>query len=365
MDLAGNILNAIKGKSPKDISYWCGLLIGLALPMIILCVIYSKMVCNNLNALEKYEITNNPYGVQNTTTDSINKGFDIGTLVCCILLIYVLVGTLFTFNFSNNLLNTFLISAIFCGISGFIFILYLFVPFFNTADTGNINSDQKNRDLRLFIDQQDNVSNISSNQNNDRNVNSTYLRTLLIMYVVTIIYLFMKNSTGFISGLLGSSAILILPILWVFNFIIAIKYFYIYPIILIAVRFIRYVIMAVIYIISEKASSFKNGFSDDLVDQLNNFKNYSPSWGLLGIDFLKIIMNVFGYENIFSKTIIGVNNDSKNISDNKFVSSGLLGFVVNLISSGEMNKSGIIYSIVLLVITIIISCTILYGVFKI
>ena len=108
----------------------------------------------------------------------------------------------------------------------------------------------------------------------------------------------------------------------------------------------------------------KNYFSDDLVDKLNNFKNYSPPWGLIGVDELKLVMNVLGYENIFSKIIVP-DDDNKNISNNKFVSSGFLGFIVNLVAIQEKNISGLSLSIIIFIITIIISCTILFGISKV
>ena len=124
--------------------------------------------------------------------------------------------------------------------------------------------------------------------------------------------------------------------------------------------------MSIIYILSEKSSSMKDSFSDDLVDQLENFKNYSPSWGLIGIDELKLLLNIFGYQNDFSKLIIPENNDGKNISENKIVSSGALGFIFQMIANKEnTNMNGIIYSIVIMALTILISIIILFGVAKV
>jgi hypothetical protein len=124
--------------------------------------------------------------------------------------------------------------------------------------------------------------------------------------------------------------------------------------------------MSIIYILSEKSSSMKDSFSNDLVYQLENFKNYSPSWGLLGVDELKLLLNVLGYENDFSKIIISENNDSKNISENRFVSSGLLGFIFQMIANKEnTNMNGIIYSVVIMILTIAVTGIILLGVAKI
>ena len=119
--------------------------------------------------------------------------------------------------------------------------------------------------------------------------------------------------------------------------------------------------MSLVYIISEKNNSFKDNFSSDLLEQLNNFKNYSPSWGLIGVDEFKLFLNIIGFENSFSKIIVPDNN-TKNISQNKFLASGTLGFLVEFIAGTGDNKNGIIYSIVIFVITIILSLILLASV---
>ena len=114
--------------------------------------------------------------------------------------------------------------------------------------------------------------------------------------------------------------------------------------------------MSILYVMSEKNSSLKNKFSEDLIEKLDNFKNFSPTWGLLGIDELKLLLNILGYENIFSQMIIPEDNNGKNLSQNKYVSTGALGFLFSFIATKDTNNmSGIIYSIILVVITIVIS----------
>jgi hypothetical protein len=373
MDLASNVFSIIEKNSEFTYSYWIGLLLGLALPILILCFIYTKIVCKNLQDLEQYEIYNesvstedNPYGIKKSIPSDLKK-FDFLTLLLFILLIYAFVAVLFTIKKSafSNLIYTAIIGTILFIISIFIYIMYAYIPFFNTTD-GNQMMKNEARPLRLFIEQQSDVSNIITNQQEDGKVKKAFFMTAVVVFIFASIFFMMKSSNSFVNGLFGSSAILIMPILWVFNFFLAIQYFYIFPIILIVFRFIRYMLMSIIYIISEKSSSIKDSFSDYLVDQLENFKNYSPSWGLLGIDELKLLLNVLGYENDFSKSIISENNDSKNISENKFVSSGLLGFIFQMVANKEnTNMNGIIYSIVIMVLTILISVIVLFGVAKV
>lgn len=373
MDIASNVFSIIEKNSEFTYSYWIGLLLGLALPIIVLCIIYTKIVCKNLNDLEQYEIyneavetENNPYGIK-TPIQSDLKKFDFLTLILFILLIYAFVAVLFTIKKSafSNVIYTSIIGTILFIISIFIYIMYAYIPFFNSAD-GNQMMKNEARPLRLFIEQQTDVSNIITNQQEDSKVKKAFFITAVIVFIFASIFFIMKSSNSFVNGLFGSSAILIMPILWVFNFFLAIQYFYVYPIILIVFRFIRYILMSIIYIISEKSSSMKDSFSDYLVDQLENFKNYSPSWGLLGVDELKLLLNILGYENDFSKSIISENNDSKNISENKFVSSGLFGFIFQRIANKEnTNVNGMIYSGVIMVFTILISIIILFGVAKV
>ena len=123
--------------------------------------------------------------------------------------------------------------------------------------------------------------------------------------------------------------------------------------------------MSILYIMSEKSSSLKDKFSDDLVEQLENFKNFSPTWGLIGVDELKLLLNVFGYENLFSKMIIPDDDEGKNISQNRFVSTGFLSYIISFIAKKETNMKGIIYGLILLVVTVLVTIIILYGIVKI
>ena len=365
IDLGPNIFNAIESNSKFNISYWVGLLLGLSIPIIVLCTILSREICTNLSDLEKYEITNNAYGNDKKNVSSSAKAFDILTLLLFIFLIYGFVAVLFTIKKGafSSIMYTILVGSILFIIAIFIYVLYAFIPFFNTTDPENMMKTEA-RPLRLFIDNQNDISTIHTNQVEDSRLRKGFFVTFIVIFILAIIFFMLKSSNAFLNGLLGSSAILILPILWVFNFILIIKYFYIYPIFLIIMRFFRYIFMSILYILYEKNSSLKDRFSDDLINQLENFKNYTPTWGLLGIDEFKLLLNVFGYENIFSKKIIPDSNNSKNITNNKFVASGtIFAFLFALKDSG--NRRGIIYSAILLGLTLIICSIILFGIVKV
>ena len=369
MDVVGNVFSVIDKNSSMTLTYWAGLLIGLAIPIILLCVFYSKIVCGSLKDLEKYNITHNPTGGDHPeTVPSELKNLDITMVILFIFVIYCFTAILFTIKRESvgNTLYTAIVGAVMFVLAVFFYLMYVYIPFFSTAGT----DDKKPRELKLFINQQEDVSEITTNQHQDDKIKKTFMITFIIIFVFSLIFFIMGSNDmsgsmmpkfiiDFLYGLFGSSAILLIPAIWVLNFILAIKYFYIYPIILIIFRFIRYVLMFLLYIISEKNMNIRDSFSDELVHQLDNFKNYSPTWGLIGVDVIKGLLNILGYENIFSKMVVNDDNNNKNISHNKYISSGLLRFFIS------SNMSGIIFSSVILILSIIIGVIILYGIAKI
>jgi hypothetical protein len=367
IDVISNIVNIIQKKNDKlSVSYWIGILLGLVIPAISIIIGYNTIIKQNLEDLEKNNITDNPYGTQKNIPKE-NITIDYLTMILFVLVIFTLIGVLFTLKNSSlgNLTFSLLTSFIFMMIALFIFTMYYFVPFFNTGELNKIPNI-----LKLYIDitkegEPEDTSYIYSNQTQNKTLRKIFVITGICITVLSIIFFkkYANSSTtttennsffsSLIKGFLGSSAILIVPILWVINFLIGIQYFFVFPIFLILTRFIRYIIMLVLYVINRQ--NINPYYSDDLTKTLKNFENYSPPWGLFGIEELKILLGIFGYENIYSKSVIGENNSSYNISDNKFVSSGLLYFFV------ENNKSGMVTGIIYLVLTLIISFLILFG----
>jgi hypothetical protein len=289
IDMASNIFDIIS-KSNKEfsVSYWIGLFVGIALPVIILCYLYTQMICNNLKELEKLEITDNPYGIKRKIPSDLKK-FDFAVLILFIFVIYAFIAVLFTIkkDYFPAIVYNALVTGILSIITVFIYILYQYVPFFNTADEKNILNNN-NQPLKLFINQQETVSEITTNQSQNDKIKYTFMITFIITLILAILFFMLNSKNQFLNGLLSSSAILSLPLIWIFNFNLGISYFYIYPILYVFIRFFRYILMSIVYIISENSSSLKDKFTDDLIDQLDNFKNYSPTWGLIFVDEFKL-----------------------------------------------------------------------------
>lgn len=375
MDLGGNIFRIIEDKIELNILFFIGLFIGAVIPIIVIGVKYNEIVQNNLSELEQYEITNDPNGIKSPIDNNI-KSTDSATLILFIFLIYAFATVLLTIkskNFPSSIIYNSIIGLILIILSIFVYLLYAYVPYFNTADENQMTSVSA-QPLRLFVDNIDIETNIKSNRLHDDKVKSAFRQTFIYILITTIIFLIYNRPGGisiptnpiikgifnFIQGIFGASVVLIIPVIWVFNFVLAINYFYIFPMILLGFRFLRYIGMVIIYQLYDNSDAIKSMVSDDMNDQLSHFENYTPSWSLIGIDVLKTLINFFGYENILSKSIIDDDDEVKNISANKFVMGGIFNFFTN------KSKMGIPYMIFILILTMVVAFSILggLGVFK-
>ncbi len=343
-DVASNMMNLIEENSSKSITYYISLGFGVAIPVLILCLFFVRKVCGNLESVEKWNITDLYDGGKNK--EQINSGFknlDYSVLMIFLFLIYGLVVGLFIIDKSSlgPTMYILIVCAILFVISIFLYLFYHFIPFFATANIKNYGKDDI--DLKLYIDDEGKkqAGNISSNQAQIQNLQKVFIQTAVAILVFFLVYIIfskkLQDVTGWkkdiFSGFFGASAILLIPIVWVLNFILATKYFYTYPLVLLGFRFLRYAGMAVLYGQYSYAQEYGiegmfsgDGFSDDLKEQLDDFSSYSPSWNLVGIDFVKTCLNLFGYENLFSKAYTNENKPN-NLASNRYVIPGLFSYL--------------------------------------
>lgn len=377
-DVSANMINLIEKNSSKNITYYISLGLGIAIPVLMLSIFFAKSVCGNLESIEKYNITDDINGIKEDVPSGL-KGLDTSVLFLFIFLIYGFIFVLFSISkesLGSSLYIT-IIGLVLSVISIFLYLFYTYIPFFATANLKNVGKDKLN--VKLYVDEQDEVSRITSNQSQIQNLQSVFGKTSLYIFAFFVIYIIgstkIKESSGYVkdifSGLFGASAILIIPIIWVLNFILATKYFYIYPIVLLGFRFLRYLGMAILY--GQYSSAQEYGydgvlagdyFSDDLKEELDDFSNYSPSYNLVGMDIIKTLMNIFGYENIFSKDY--VNNGNHNLSSNKYVISGLFSYLGQDKNSNNDNSKNKLYiQGFIFLLTLIISSILLFSIYKV
>ena len=381
-DVTINMMNLVEENSSKSLVYYLSLGLGIALPVILLSLFFVKKVCGNIKAIEKWNITNSISG--GTSKDKINSGFvnlDYSVLVIFIFLLYGLSAILFFVKKDSVSPNVYMliVFVIFLIISIFLYLLYYFVPFFASANINNTGNNDIPLKLYISDEGREQAENITSNQTQLKNLQEVFIKTTVVFFIFFVIYIVFSKKfkeQGMIkdifSGFFGASAILIIPIVLVINFILATKHFYFYPILLLMFRFIRYIGMALLYGQYSYAQEYGldgifsgDSFSNDLKDQLDDFGSYSPSWNLIGIDIIKTLMNINGYENLFSKNYKN-ENKSNNIASNKYVIPGLFSYFGKDPEQDEsLTQNKLKYQAFVLVLTILFSFISLKYVYKV
>ena len=377
-DVCGNIVNLVNSNYTQSWIYWIGLFFGILIPIFVLASLFISNICGSIYSLDKINITNNPSGVDDTIPIGF-KNLDNGILLLFLLFLYGFIAVIFTVK-KESVGNTFymlIIGSILLVISIFIYLFYTFTPFFSSGNIDKINKFSE--PLKLFIDQREDVSEITTNQVHIHKIQNVFLNTAIVITVFFALFMILGKVkdklppwlASLLNGFFGASAILVVPIFWIFNLVIALKYFYIYPVILLSFRFIRYICMGILYILTNKVESLitlKDSMSSNFIDQLDNFKDYTPTWNLIGIDFLKSLLNIFGYENIFSENYTNNNNDSKNLSSNRYAISPIFsGLFMGIVDedSDDNGKSRAFVQLIIIVITVIIGSISLWGAYKI
>ena len=141
---------------------------------------------------------------------------------------------------------------------------------------------------------------------------------------------------------------------------------------IIGARFLRYIGMAIIYgqysyYDEYGIEGFFSGesFTDDLKEQLDDFSNYSPSYNLLGFGIIKSIMNLYGYENIFSKKYTNANKFN-NLAGNRYVIPGLFSYLGKDKDANEDQVSSKLYvQLFIAALTILVTYMLLKVVYKV
>ena len=365
LDVCINILTSINDIS---LSYWLGLLCGLIIPIIILTINFKNVLCGNIDDTNKYNITTNTTGDNSNNPSNAEKKLDYSMITIFIVLIFAFTALLFILkkDVLGDKIYYALVSVIFVIISIFIYLFYSMTPYFVSANQKNI-LNRKEEPIQIYINNQQDISKITSNKDINEKVNKLYITVILIIFAFAILFFIIRRkgvNNSFVNGLFGAGALLILPILWVFNYTIGIRYFYIYPVFIIIMRFIRYAGMVILYMLTERNDELKDNFSDNLLEELDDIKNYSPSWSLIGVDLLKTVMNMNGFNNELSEKVANNNNNKKNIAGDKYFSS-LLFLRLLLNENIADNKESIIFAAIILVLTLIVGSIILYGVLKV
>ncbi len=373
MDIGYNIVQDLfSGEVGKDMGYWSGLLIGIAIPFILTVSIFADEICKTLDKQNKIDITNNPYGTTDENKEQ-SRSLDYMMVVFFVLVIYGFMGVLYQFgstgNTKFNAFNLFIIMGVLILISFFMYFFYSYTPFLTTGSNESSIFSKQPYDFRLLITKKTDVDMISSNQNMDAGIKKMFLTIAIVIYVLALVF-FKVNQVGggmggiiggFLRGLTGAGAILVLPIIWVGNIVLSIQYFYMYPILILLLRGVRYFGTLMLYnVINSRGlgDTIRESMSDEFSEMMNaeNLKNYSGSWGLVGVSLLKTWMNFCGFDNKLSRELVENSNSQRNLSEDKYVTSLFFGRY-----SLKDEKSGTDIKMIglILVITIVMGTSIL------
>jgi uncharacterized ion transporter superfamily protein YfcC len=136
IDVGYNVAsNLFKGNTGNNLSYWAGLLFGIAIPFLIILSIFSDEICKGLKRQNHFDITKNPFGTKEAPTVE-EKNMDYMMIALFILFIYGFIGVLYTVGAVDKKMNN-LILLIVMGILVLItvvmYVFYAYTPFIATA----------------------------------------------------------------------------------------------------------------------------------------------------------------------------------------------------------------------------------------
>jgi hypothetical protein len=368
-DIGFNIVtNIFKKESGSDMGFWLGMILGVSIPFIMVGTmvgtIYSKMLCS-----DTYNITEDPFGEKNDKPAE-RMEIDRMNLVLFALFTFLLIAVLYAFGKMDRKMNPLLlfgIMGVFVLLTIMLYVLYTYTPFYTSKDgSGDDIMTRIKANYELYVTKIDDVDTIKSNQKSHKGIRGILIGAMVVIYVMAILFFVKKfQNSSFMRGFFSAGAILILPIIWVFNIILSTKLFYVYPILLIFARGIRYLGQIMLFKSKNKLQNeFPNIMSNNMSRELDDdgMKSYTPSWGLIGGSLLKTLMNLNGYENIYSKMIVENSNIQKNVSQNSYVSSLVF---MRLAVQDDKNKMAIGGYIGTFALSVIVSMIILFGIEKV
>ena len=380
VDVGFNIAtNLFSGNVGNDVGYWAGIFIGVAIPFIIIMAMMGTELCKTMDKMDHINITENPYGDDKKILKT-ERTFDYSMLIIFIFFICLLMCVLYVsatnLDKKFNTFVLFIVLGVLLLLTVCLYVFYTYTPFLSSAQQGEESFTKKRVPLELYVDRVNDIDKIQSNQTINSGMKKVFLGAVIVIYVLAMVFFKInQNRVGsdkwygsILRGMTGSSAILIIPIIWVFNSILSIKLFYLYPILIMISRGVRYFGRVIFYKIlssnTDIAEKIKEGLGDEFLEEMTseNMKTYTPSWGLIGMGLLKTWMNMCGFENKLSKQIVENSNGQKDLSQDTYVSSLM---ILRLLAKDERSGNDMKYAGMILLFTIVFGSIYLFGVEKV
>jgi hypothetical protein len=367
-DLGFNISSIISSRSIPSNTFLMGAFIGILIPMILSIIITRQQIDHTNIKYSTYDVSTTPYGT-NIESGSKSKENDKGMMVGLIVTIYFFIGVIYYIirRKESSVFTKLGISFIlFLFLTTVLFITFYWIPILSFGSDNNDDTVYGiASNLRVWLtgkDQRD-INQVTSNKYIGYYLQRFFAMYALVTLVITFFYISrpMKPVTGFSSsileGLMASCAILALPILWIFNWVIGMKYFVGYPMILLLVRFFRYP-MYYIFRSQYLGSSILQARNPKLRAEFDKPQNYTAPWDLLGLTIFKFLVKMNGNKSLYSEMFVDPSNGYKDISSNSYVT----GHIFRMGMKQTPGKNDYIHHIMTFIISVIVMIFLLFGV---
>jgi hypothetical protein len=372
-DVGYGIAYIISARSnTNSVFYWIGLLLGLFVPAGILVAYVTHLISENYKRLlptNVKNVTEDPYG-EDLKKDELKSGriTDIGLITLLIFLIYVViffvyfVATHKTLSKESRMVSVFILFLI---LSAMVYVLYYIAPILS-SEGGDVKMMKD--DFRVYATPQSGSNaTVMTNLFVESSIRKTFLYYAIFAIVMTGIYLRSTKTSissidiigAFKEGVLSSFAILVLPIIWVVNWMIGVNYFVIYPFVIMMVRYARYFLYYF----------FRNAYLADpearrlhphMKEEFDHPESYQAPWDLMGVTLMKYMMKKNGTSGEISEMVVDDRDGMKNVAGNSYVTGHFLRLMMR--SPTSNTEVGYTYQGTIGAVTVTAVLVILYGI---
>ncbi len=344
LDMAFNISTIAASRHNPSLQFKIGLILGILIPFFLFVSLASKEIERTNSKYGTYDVSDSPHGVKMGAGSSSK---DIGIMTMLAVTVFILVGGIYYIIRKRELSMTMklpivLILLIFLTV--ILFLLFYWVPILSF---GNDNQDDRaygiSRPLRVYLasNNQNDISEVTSNKFIDIYLQRFIAIYAIVILAITVFYISRPNKPvmgwfgSIAEGIMVSCAILALPILWVFNWYVGIKFFMFYPMLLLIVRYLRYPMYYIarnMYLSNPLAQSA----NPRMKAEFEKPENYTAPWDLLGLTVFKTLMKMSGNRALYSEMFADRANGYQDISGNSYVTGHL--FHMSMKSTHQPNE---------------------------
>ncbi len=356
-DLGMNIASLIANRSSPSATFLIGALLGILIPAIISAIMARQQIESTNAKYGTYDISNSPYGEKvdiNKKKESNDISLVIGLILIAFICIMIIYATLRSKSTSTSM-KVGITIGMFILLTIILFLLFYWAPIVSYANDESIDKTYTiHRALKVWLkgEDQSDISELTSNLHIDRFLRRYFAIYAVIALLVAAFYIVQPSSMGtpsILEGFMASFAIIALPILWIFNWMVGIKLFVIYPMVLMMVRYLRYglyFLLRMMYANDARMTHMKAEFDKP--------ENYMAPWDMLGLTIFKYILKLNGGRALYSELFMDGKDGQKDITKNSYTTGHLLrvGMKSGNMLSSEHHSATFILTILIVILLI-------------